>query len=95
MRKEDIIICRCEDVTLKQIHDLLDQGYTRFEDLKRVLRVGMGPCQANTCGHLIQREIAKHLQKPVEEVPVHKVRPLVMGVPLKKIAEAEGEDHEG
>jgi len=92
MRKEDVIICRCEDVSLKQIHQLLEQGYTTFEDLKRLLRVGMGPCQANTCGYLIQREIAKFLGKSVEEIPVHKVRPLVMGVPLKKIAEDQDDE---
>lgn len=89
MRKEDIIMCRCEDVSLDQIHKLLEEGYTTYEDLKRLLRVGMGPCQANTCGHLIQRELATYFKKPIEEVPVHKVRPLVMGVPLKKIAEGE------
>ncbi len=92
MNKKEIIICRCEDVNLEQIHNLLNQGYTTFEDLKRLLRVGMGPCQANTCGHLIQREIANYLGKPVHEIPVHKVRPLVMGVELKKIAEAHDED---
>ena len=92
MRKENVIICRCEDVSLKQIHELMDQGHTTFEDLKRLLRVGMGPCQANTCGHLIQRELATYLKKSVEEIPVHKVRPLVMGVPIKKIA--EGDSHE-
>lgn len=92
MRREDIIICRCEDVSLKQIHDLLEQGYTTFEDLKRLLRVGMGPCQANTCGHLIQRELAKHLGQSVEVTPVHKVRPLVLGVPLKKIAEDQDDE---
>ena len=62
MKKDQTIICRCEDVTLKQIHDLMDQGYTTFEDLKRLLRVGMGPCQGNTCGHLIQRELATYLK---------------------------------
>jgi bacterioferritin-associated ferredoxin len=87
MNKKDIIICRCEDITLQQIEDKLNEGYTTFEDLKRLLRVGMGPCQANTCGHLIQRIIANHLGVKIEEVPVHKVRPLVMGVPLGKIAE--------
>jgi len=86
MNKKDIIICRCEDVNLEQIHQLLEQGYTSFEDLKRLLRVGMGPCQANTCGFLIQREIAKFLNKPMEEIPVHKVRPLITGVQLSKIA---------
>lgn len=92
MNKKEIIICRCEDVNLQQIHDKLEEGYTTFEDLKRLLRVGMGPCQANTCGHLIQREIAKYLNQPIEKVAVHKVRPLIMGVPLEKIA--EGTDHE-
>ena len=91
MNKKDIIICRCEDITLQQIHDFLDEGYTSFEDMKRLLRVGMGPCQANTCGHLIQREIAKYLGKPVDQVPIHKVRPLTLGVPLKSIAK-EPED---
>jgi bacterioferritin-associated ferredoxin len=86
MNKKEIIICRCEDVNLEQIHQLLEQGYTNFEDLKRLLRVGMGPCQANTCGFLIQREIAKFLNKPMEEIPVHKVRPLITGVQLSKIA---------
>lgn len=87
MNKKDIIICRCEDVTLQQIEDLLDQGYSTFEDLKRLLRVGMGPCQANTCGHLIQREISKYFNKKMEEVPIHKVRPMTTGVLLKMIAE--------
>lgn len=87
MNKKNIIICRCEDVSLDQIHRLLEQGHTNFEDLKRLLRVGMGPCQATTCGHLIQREIAKFLGKSLEEIPIHKVRPLAMGVELKKIAE--------
>ncbi|TVP84661.1 MAG: (2Fe-2S)-binding protein [Acholeplasmataceae bacterium] len=92
MDKKNIIICRCEDVTLQHIHDLLDQGYTSFEDMKRLCRIGMGPCQANTCGHLAQREIAKHLNVPVEDVPVHKVRPLIMGVPLQALVEED--DHE-
>ncbi len=42
MSEKDIIICRCEDVTLEDIHRCLDQGYTTFEELKRILRVGMG-----------------------------------------------------
>ena len=58
MSKKDIIICRCEDITLEDVHKCLEQGYTTFEELKRILRVGMGPCQGQTCSVLIQREIA-------------------------------------
>jgi bacterioferritin-associated ferredoxin len=89
MDKTKIIICRCEDVTLADVHRVLDEGYTTFEDLKRLLRVGMGPCQANTCGHLIQKEIAKHLNVPLDEVAIHKVRPLSMGVTLDQIVKGD------
>ena len=88
MKKDKIIICRCEDVTLADLHRLLDAGYHSFEDLKRLLRVGMGPCQANTCGHLIQREISKYTSKSMEQISIQKVRPLVTGVPLQSIVEA-------
>ena len=36
-----------------------------FEEIKRILRVGMGPCQGNTCGQLLQREISKYLKIPL------------------------------
>lgn len=85
MSKKDIIICRCEDVSLEDLHNILEEGYTDFETIKRVLRVGMGPCQANTCGLLVQREIAKFLKVPMAEVKTHKVRPLITGVKMKSI----------
>lgn len=87
MSKNDIIICRCEDVSLQDLHNCLEEGYQTFEEVKRILRVGMGPCQANTCGLLVQREIAKYLKKPLKEVKIHKIRPLVAGVKLKSIVE--------
>jgi len=92
MNKKDIILCRCEDVSLQDVHDCLDEGYTTFEDLKRILRVGMGACQGNTCGLLVQREIAKYLKVPLSEVKIHTPRPLISGVKLNSIAkQAEDE----
>lgn len=91
MNKKEIIICRCEDVSLEDIHNCLEQGYTTFEELKRILRVGMGPCQGQTCSILIQREIAKYLNKKVEDVPTQKTRPLTTGVVLQDIADANDE----
>lgn len=88
MNEKNIIICRCEDVTLHDIHRLMDEGYTTFEEIKRILRVGMGPCQGNTCGQLMQREISKYLNIPLNQVKVQKVRPLTTGVKLKSIVEA-------
>lgn len=89
MDKSKVILCRCEDVTLADVHRLLEEGYTTFEDLKRLLRVGMGPCQANTCGHLVQKEIAQFLNIPLDEVSIQKVRPLTMGVTLDQIVKGD------
>ena len=86
MNKKDIILCRCEDVSLQDVHDCLDEGYTTFEDLKRILRVGMGACQGNTCGLLVQREIATYLKVPLGEVELQTPRPLISGVKLNSIA---------
>lgn len=85
MNKENIIICRCEDVTLADIYNLFDLGYTDIEEIKRILRVGMGPCQGNTCNGLIQRELAKYLGVSVDKVKTQKVRPLITGVKLNAI----------
>jgi len=87
MNKKNIIICRCEDVSIQDLYDCFDEGYTTFEDIKRILRVGMGPCQGNSCQLLVQREIAAYLKKPLREIKTHKVRPLITGVKLKSIVE--------
>jgi len=93
MNKKDIIICRCEDVSLADIHQALDMGYRDFESIKRILRVGMGPCQGQTCAYLVQREIANYLKVHPETVKIHKTRPLTTGVVLKDIAESQDEDN--
>lgn len=96
MSKKDIIICRCEDISLQDVQDCLESGYTTVEDIKRILRVGMGPCQGQTCSHLIQAEIAKFLGMRKEDVKFQKTRPLVTGVSLEAIAKQalEGEENE-
>ncbi|MFO7969862.1 MAG: (2Fe-2S)-binding protein [Bacillota bacterium] len=91
MSKKDIIICRCEDVSLADIHKALDMGYRDFESIKRILRVGMGPCQGQTCSNLIKNEIARYNKVHPETVKTHKIRPLVSGVVLKDIAESKDE----
>lgn len=87
MSKQDIIICRCEDVTLQELHDVLEEGYRTFEDIKRILRVGMGPCQGNSCSLLIQREISKYCNVPLKDVATQVTRPLTTGVKLGAIVE--------
>ncbi len=82
--REKIIICRCNDVTQKEIEDLIDQGITDIEEIKRLTRIGMGPCQGRTCIPLVISIIARKTGKKPDEIPVPAtrvpVRPVMMGV---------------
>lgn len=49
-RLENQTICECELVTRKMLTDLMDtQPNASFDDLRRQLRIGMGPCQGGFC----------------------------------------------
>ena len=39
------IICRCEDVTEEDVLQAIDEGFEDIEELRKRLRLGMGPCQ--------------------------------------------------
>lgn len=85
-KPRDIVICRCEEVTLEEIREWIDKGYDTFDELKRVLRVGMGPCQGRGCRDIILREISRRTGTPVAEVPCGTFRPPVKAIKVKVAA---------
>ncbi|MDO4665833.1 MAG: anaerobic glycerol-3-phosphate dehydrogenase subunit GlpA [Actinomycetaceae bacterium] len=49
-RLDEQIICECELMTRKMFTDILEsQPNATFDDLRRQLRLGMGPCQGGFC----------------------------------------------
>jgi bacterioferritin-associated ferredoxin len=85
-REEEIVICRCEEVTLGEIREWIDRGYQTFDELKRVLRVGMGPCQGRGCREMILRELSLKTGKPVSEIHPGTFRPPSKPVKLSLLA---------
>jgi len=83
----DVIICRCEDVTYGEIVDAIDEGLTTTEEIKRILRCGMGPCQGRTCSRLIARIVAEKTGEKVADVPYPAVRPPSKPVEIGTLAE--------
>jgi bacterioferritin-associated ferredoxin len=69
------IVCRCEDITKEEVLEAIDHGYQTLEEIKRVLRCGMGPCQGRTCVPLIARLIAQKTGKPLSEIQPPTTRP--------------------
>lgn len=91
-KKKPVVICRCEDVTLDEIRNLIDSGVTDLEQIKRELRVGMGPCQGRTCTPLIMRELAAVSGKAMDEIKLPTMRQPVVPVKLGVLAGGKSDD---
>ncbi len=71
-------ICRCEDITEEEIIQAIRNGCTTVQDLKSMLRLGMGPCQGRVCLRLAQRILCKETGKKIEDLSIPTTRsPLV------------------
>jgi len=89
--EDKTIVCRCSDITIEDIREAIKNGYETFEELKRVLRTGMGPCQGRTCMPIILREISIITGVPIEELTPGRNRPPVNAISLGAIADQEEE----
>jgi len=81
--RKEVIICRCNDVTLKDIEDLIDEGITDIEEIKRLTRIGMGPCQGRTCIPIVVALLARKTGKKPNEVGYPSVRPPIRPLPAE------------
>ena len=79
---DNTIVCRCEDITLADVRKAIAAGYRTIDEIKRVTRAGMGPCQGRTCRMLIAQELSRHYKIPMEEVLMPTFRPLIKPVKL-------------
>ncbi|MCD6282913.1 FAD-dependent oxidoreductase [bacterium] len=79
--EEDPIVCRCERVRKSEIVREIRRGVRDMNQLKSLLRVGMGACGGKTCSTLIQR-IFREEGVDLKDVTVFTERPLVAEAPL-------------
>lgn len=84
LAKDDTHICRCEEVTFREIKDALARGITDMGSLKRLTRAGMGRCQGRYCGPFLSRFLSEKRQKPLREkeynVPQSPLKPIPIPV---------------
>lgn len=77
---DEIMVCRCEEVTAGQIREATRLGCTGPNQVKAFTRSGMGPCQGSQCASTVAALIADEQNMPPQDVGVYRVRP-----PLKPI----------
>jgi NADPH-dependent 2,4-dienoyl-CoA reductase/sulfur reductase-like enzyme/Fe-S-cluster-containing hydrogenase component 2/bacterioferritin-associated ferredoxin len=84
----EIIICRCERVTKREIVEQIRSGVRDMNQLKATIRTGMGACGGKTCTELILR-IFREEGVALKDVAQFTPRPFVSEVPLKDFAGIE------
>jgi len=89
---DNTYVCRCEELTLGELRELIRMGYRTLDEVKRISRAGMGPCQGRTCRQLIMQELAKATGQNMKDMPMTTFRPPVKAIKLGALT--GGEDNE-
>ena len=87
--KNKAIVCRCEDVTLEDVEKAIDEGYTDLEELRKKLRIGMGPCQGRVCIQIIMKILERKTGKKVSKKDLPTSRPPIVPVSLGTLTSDE------
>jgi sarcosine oxidase, subunit alpha len=74
--------CICEDVTSKDVHLSIEEGYDSIELSKRYTTVTMGPCQGRMCQLPAVRLMAQETGQSLGDVGVTTARPPWVSVPM-------------
>ncbi len=83
--EDNTIICRCEDLTLADIRAMIKKGFHNPQDIKRLTRCGMGPCQGSTCRELLLKEVAAATGKSMGELEMTTFRPPTKPIKVNSI----------
>jgi len=76
-KDDNIIICRCEEITLGEIKQAIREGARDVTGIKRRTRAGMGLCQGRTCEKLVQQILKEELGEKAEKIGSSTFRPPV------------------
>lgn len=79
--EDDLIVCRCEEITVKEIKKAIREGATTVEGIKKRTRAGMGLCQGRTCSKLVARILAQMTGQRADEIKDDTVR-----MPIKPVS---------
>ncbi len=96
----DTIVCQCEDVTKADLLDMQPPrylghpipprplaGFAHPDQVKRLTRAGMGPCQGRRCRAQVACLLSEATGIPVERIPVASFRAPVRPIPLRILAD--------
>ncbi|WP_375508367.1 NAD(P)/FAD-dependent oxidoreductase [uncultured Caballeronia sp.] len=84
--KDEVIVCRCEEVTAGQLRQFVALGCLGPNQAKSFGRCGMGPCQGRMCGLTVTEVIADARSVTPETVGYYRIRPPIKPLTLGELA---------
>jgi NADPH-dependent 2,4-dienoyl-CoA reductase/sulfur reductase-like enzyme len=82
----ETIVCRCEEVSARQVREMAGMGCEGPNQMKAFLRCGMGPCQGRLCGLTVTELIAAQRGTTPCQVGYYRLRPPVKPITLGEFA---------
>ena len=86
---DDMIVCRCEEITVGEIRRAIAEGARDVVGVKRRVRAGMGLCQGRTCEKLVQQILCGELGLRPDQVGHSSARPPVRPITFGELADGE------
>lgn len=85
---DETILCKCEAVTAGRVRQAVRDGAMGPNQVKFMLRPGMGPCQGRVCGLAVSEVVAECLGRNMQQTGYFRIRPPLKPVSLGLIAGA-------
>ncbi len=82
-----VIVCRCEEISEDEVRQAIKNGYHSPEELKRILRIGMGHCSGRGCMRVVARIIEEMAGIPIAKLQFPKSRPPVKPIKLQLLGQ--------
>jgi NADPH-dependent 2,4-dienoyl-CoA reductase/sulfur reductase-like enzyme len=84
--KDEVIVCRCEEVTAGELRRFVKLGCLGPNQAKSFGRCGMGPCQGRLCGLTVTEVIADARDVAPATVGYYRIRPPIKPLTLGELA---------
>ena len=87
LENNDVMVCRCEEVTSGMLRDHAQKGCLGLNQTKAFSRCGMGPCQGRMCGLTAATVLADERGIDVSEIDYMRIRAPIKPVTLQELAD--------
>lgn len=89
MKPSQLIVCRCEEVTMEQLESAYQTGSCTSRQLKMKTRATMGACQGRVCRRLVETWL--HARNPNASYDVEQLsyRPPIRPITFGHLAKGE------